>query len=607
MCGIIGYTGKNFAVPYLIRGLEKLEYRGYDSSGIALWENGGVRLIKASGKLSCLKEKTSHTDSSALCGIGHTRWATHGKPDETNAHPHKSSGGVFTLVHNGIIENYLPLKKELISEGFSFYSETDTEIIANLLEKLYEGDIFSALKNTAKILEGSFALSVLCKDYPDKIFALKKGSPLLVAESPSGSFAASDVTAILEYTDEVYTLYEDEICILTASGVSFYDFEGKEKKKEKEKITWTPEQAEKEGYEHFMLKEIYQQPDAVRNTFNSLVKDGLLFTDMPQLRQLIEYIDSICFIGCGSAYHAGVFAKDLTERLCRLPCRAEIASEYRYGSVPTDEKTLCIFISQSGETADTIAALLKAKEKKAKILSVVNVVGSTLARESDLVLYTKTGPEIAVATTKAYTAQLLTLSLTALLVAQVKNTLSEKEIGLLRNELGALPELLSHILSAFPEKIRQEADLFRNKNDGYFIGRGTDYSAALEGSLKMKEISYIHTEAYPAGELKHGTISLIEKGTPVVALCFQEKLAGKMLSGIKEVRARGGEVLVITKEKLRDTFSSEDHLIVLPDNSDLFSPLSAICALQLLGYYTALTKGCDIDKPRNLAKSVTVE
>lgn len=607
MCGIIGYTGKNFAVPYLIRGLEKLEYRGYDSSGIALWENGGVRLIKASGKLSCLKEKTSHADSSALCGIGHTRWATHGKPDETNAHPHKSSGGVFTLVHNGIIENYLPLKKELISEGFSFYSETDTEIIANLLEKLYEGDIFSALKNTAKIIEGSFALSVLCKDYPDKIFALKKGSPLLVAESPSGSFAASDVTAILEYTDEVYTLYEDEICILTASGVSFYDFEGKEKKKEKEKITWTPEQAEKEGYEHFMLKEIYQQPDAVRNTFNSLVKDGLLFTDMPQLRQLIEYIDSICFIGCGSAYHAGVFAKDLTERLCRLPCRAEIASEYRYGSVPTDEKTLCIFISQSGETADTIAALLKAKEKKAKILSVVNVVGSTLARESDLVLYTKTGPEIAVATTKAYTAQLLTLSLTALLVAQVKNTLSEKEIGLLRDELGALPELLSHILSAFPEKIRQEADLFRNKNDGYFIGRGTDYSAALEGSLKMKEISYIHTEAYPAGELKHGTISLIEKGTPVVALCFQEKLAGKMLSGIKEVRARGGEVLVITKEKLRDTFSSEDRLIVLPDNSDLFSPLSAICALQLLGYYTALTKGCDIDKPRNLAKSVTVE
>lgn len=607
MCGIIGYTGKNFAVPYLIRGLEKLEYRGYDSSGIALWENGGVRLIKASGKLSCLKEKTSHTDSSALCGIGHTRWATHGKPDETNAHPHKSSGGVFTLVHNGIIENYLPLKKELISEGFSFYSETDTEIIANLLEKLYEGDIFSALKNTAKILEGSFALSVLCKDYPDKIFALKKGSPLLVAESPSGSFAASDVTAILEYTDEVYTLYEDEICILTASGVSFYDFEGKDKKKEKEKITWTPEQAEKEGYEHFMLKEIYQQPDAVRNTFNSLVKDGLLFTDMPQLRQLIEYIDSICFIGCGSAYHAGVFAKDLTERLCRLPCRAEIASEYRYGSVPTDEKTLCIFISQSGETADTIAALLKAKEKKAKILSVVNVVGSTLARESDLVLYTKTGPEIAVATTKAYTAQLLTLSLTALLVAQVKNTLSEKEIGLLRDELGALPELLSHILSAFPEKIRQEADLFRNKNDGYFIGRGTDYSAALEGSLKMKEISYIHTEAYPAGELKHGTISLIEKGTPVVALCFQEKLAGKMLSGIKEVRARGGEVLVITKEKLRDTFSSEDRLLVLPDNSDLFSPLSAICALQLLGYYTALTKGCDIDKPRNLAKSVTVE
>ncbi len=607
MCGIIGYTGKNFAVPYLIRGLEKLEYRGYDSSGIALWENGGVRLIKASGKLSCLKEKTSRTDSSALCGIGHTRWATHGKPDETNAHPHKSSGGVFTLVHNGIIENYLPLKKELISEGFSFYSETDTEIIANLLEKLYEGDIFSALKNTAKILEGSFALSVLCKDYPDKIFALKKGSPLLVAESPSGSFAASDVTAILEYTDEVYTLYEDEICILTASGVSFYDFEGKEKKKEKEKITWTPEQAEKEGYEHFMLKEIYQQPDAVRNTFNSLVKDGLLFTDMPQLRQLIEYIDNICFIGCGSAYHAGVFAKDLTERLCRLPCRAEIASEYRYGSVPTDEKTLCIFISQSGETADTIAALLKAKEKKAKILSVVNVVGSTLARESDLVLYTKTGPEIAVATTKAYTAQLLTLSLTALLVAQVKNTLSEKEIGLLRDELGALPELLSHILSAFPEKIRQEADLFRNKNDGYFIGRGTDYSAALEGSLKMKEISYIHTEAYPAGELKHGTISLIEKGTPVVALCFQEKLAGKMLSGIKEVRARGGEVLVITKEKLRDTFSSEDRLLVLPDNSDLFSPLSAICALQLLGYYTALTKGCDIDKPRNLAKSVTVE
>lgn len=607
MCGIIGYTGKNFAVPYLIRGLEKLEYRGYDSSGVALWEEGEVRLIKASGKLSFLKDKISHTHSPALCGIGHTRWATHGKPDETNAHPHKSQGGVFTLVHNGIIENYLPLKKELISEGFTFYSETDTEIIANLLEKLYEGDIFSALRNTAKILEGSFALAVLCKDYPGEIFALKKGSPLLVAQSPSGSFAASDVTAILEHTDEVYTLKEDEICILTESGVTFYDFDGKEIKKEKEKITWTAEQAEKEGYEHFMLKEIYQQPDAVRNTFTSFVKGGVLFPDITGLREIVTGTRNICFIGCGSAYHAGVFAKDLTERLCNIPCRAEIASEYRYGSVPADENTLCIFISQSGETADTIAALMKAKEKKAKILCIVNVVGSTLARESDLVLYTKTGPEIAVATTKAYTSQLLTLTLISLLFAKEKSTLAKEDLESLLTELSALPELLTHILSEYDEKIRKEAELFKNKTDGYFIGRGMDYPAALEGSLKMKEISYIHTEAYPAGELKHGTISLIEKGTPLAALCLQESLAGKMLSAIKEVRARGGEVLVITKEKLRGFFSSEDRLLVLPDSSDLLSPLGAVCALQLLSYYTALEKGCDIDKPRNLAKSVTVE
>lgn len=607
MCGIIGYAGKNLAVPYLIKGLGKLEYRGYDSAGIAVWEEDGITVKKSSGKLELLKEKIKGENFSARCGIGHTRWATHGKPDETNAHPHKSSGGVFTVVHNGIIENYRIIKNSLMSKGFTFTSETDTEIIANLLENFYDGNIFSALKKMTEILEGSYALAILCKDFPEKIFALKKSSPLLVSESPCGCFAASDVTAMLEHTDEVYTLNEKEICILTKEGLNFFSSDGKEIIKEKEKITWTADQAEKEGFSHFMLKEIYQQPEALRNTFNSFVSGNELFADMKELYGLLKDIRSICFIGCGSAYHAGVFAKGLTEKLCRLPCRAEIASEYRYGSVPADENTLCVFISQSGETADTVAALMKAKEKKAKILSVVNVVSSTLARESNLVLYTKTGPEIAVATTKAYTCQLLTLALLSLLTAKIKGTVHKEELLSLTEELSLLPDLVSLILSDCGEEIKKHSELFRNRNDGYFIGRGMDFAAALEGSLKMKEISYIHTEAYPAGELKHGTISLIETGTPVVALCFQQETAGKMLSNIKEVTSRGAEVLILTREKLKNTFSSELRVLSLPDCSDLLSPLASACVLQLLSFFTALDKGCDIDKPRNLAKSVTVE
>ncbi len=606
MCGIIGYIGNNTAVPYLIKGLSDLEYRGYDSSGIALCEKEGVRTVKSQGRLDELKKKLENYNGSATCGIGHTRWATHGEPSDINSHPHISHSGLFTVVHNGIIENYLPLKKELISEGFTFKSQTDTEVIVNLLEKYYSGDVISALKRALSLLEGSYALGIVCRDFPDRIYAVRKGSPLICAESDEGTFLSSDVTALLPYTKEIFSLKEKEIAVLGKNSLSFFDFKGKKIKKDGEPVLWSQESADKNGYDHFMLKEIHEQPEILKETIAYLTENGEILPQIKELKKSFFTLEKICFIGCGSAYHAGVAGKLITEKLCNITCLSEIASEFRYGSVPVDEKTLCIFISQSGETADTLAALIKAKKKKAKVLSIVNVVGSSIARESENILYTRAGPEIAVATTKAYSAQLIAVYLFAVCLAHERWQLKKAEVNRLLKEIRLIPEKINGIISE-QNKIRELSAFFAGHKDGYFIGRGADYAAALEGSLKMKEISYIHTEAYAAGELKHGTISLLEKGTPVVALCGEEALFKKTLSNIKEVKARGANVIIFAREAFRNGLTDENNVFFLPDVPDIFSVIIEAVALQLMSYYAALEKGCDIDKPRNLAKSVTVE
>lgn len=606
MCGIIGYTGKNKAVPYLIKGLSCLEYRGYDSSGIAIFEKEGITSLKAQGRLYELKNRMRGFESEAKCGIGHTRWATHGEPSDVNAHPHSSTKGMFTLVHNGIIENYLTLKKELISEGYTFSSQTDTEVAVNLLEKYYNGDVLEAIDKCTEVLEGSYALGIMCRDFPDRIYCVRKASPLICAVSEEGAFISSDITALLPYTKEVYTLKENEKAVLDKTSLTFYGEKGEEITKTAEPVLWGENSAEKDGFDHYMLKEIYEQPKVLKDTLDFCKENGKLLPQIKELKKSFFTLEKICFVGCGSAYHVGVAGKAITEKLCNITCLAQTASEFRYGSTPIDEKTLCIFISQSGETADTFAALLKAKENKAKVLSIVNVAGSSIARESDNVLYTMAGPEIAVATTKAYTAQLVSVYLFAVCLSHERWQMKRKEKTVLLNEIDLLPEKTERVIED-REKIEKLSEFFKGRSDGYFIGRGSDYAAALEGSLKMKEISYIHTEAYPAGELKHGTISLIEKGTPVVALCCDGKLFKKTLSNIKEVKARGADVIIFTKEKFRSELTDEENVFFLPDTPDEFSVLCESVALQLLSYYTALEKGCDIDKPRNLAKSVTVE
>lgn len=606
MCGIIGYIGNNSAVPYLIKGLADLEYRGYDSSGIALCEKDGVKTVKAQGRLEELKRKLEGCESEATCGIGHTRWATHGEPSDINSHPHISHSGLFTVVHNGIIENYLPLKKELISEGFTFKSQTDTEVVVNLLEKYYSGDVLSALKRSLALLEGSYALGIVCRDFPDRIYAVRKGSPLICARSDEGAFLSSDITALLSYTKEFFALEEKEIAVLQKDSLCFFNSKGKEISKTAEPVLWSQASADKDGFDHFMLKEIHEQPEVLKNTISSMTESSELLPQLKELKKSFFTLEKICFVGCGSAYHVGVAGKIITEKLCNITCLAEVASEFRYGSVPVDEKTLCIFISQSGETADTLAALIKAKEKRAKILSIVNVAGSSIARESENILYTRAGPEIAVATTKAYSAQLVSVYLFALCLAHERWQMKKLEKKQLLKEIRLLPEKIAEIISQ-QDKIRELSAFFASHSDGYFIGRGADYAAALEGSLKMKEISYIHTEAYAAGELKHGTISLLEKDTPVVALCCEDALFKKTLSNIKEVKARGAKVIIFAKEAFRNELTDESNVFFLPDVPDIFSVITEVVALQLMSYYTALEKGCDIDKPRNLAKSVTVE
>lgn len=606
MCGIIGYVGKNKAVPYLIRGLEHLEYRGYDSSGIAVMEGNEVITVKTSGRIKDLKNKLAGIDLTAKCGIGHTRWATHGEPDDINSHPHSSMTGLFTIVHNGIIENYLSLKKELLSEGFTFKSSTDTEVIANLLEKYYEGDMLSALNKCRRVLTGSYALCILCRDFPDTVYGTRKGSPLLCGKSAGGIFFSSDTVALLPYTRDVFSLDEDETAIINKKGIKFFGNDGESKEKKSERVSLPEQSADKGDFPHFMLKEIFEQPRVLKSTLDSLIKNGELLPDLRELKKSFFALQKICFVGCGSAYHAGLAGKILAEKIGNITCIAETASEFRYGNVPLDNKTLCIFISQSGETADTLAALLKAKEKKARTLSVINVRGSSIARESESVIYTEAGPEIAVATTKAYTAQLICLYLFALCFAHERWQIKRDERDRLLAELRLLPAKAQKIIDE-RDKAELFCSLFDGKDEGWFIGRGSDYASAMEGSLKMKEISYINTGAYPAGELKHGTISLLEKGTPLVALCCEDRLFPKAFANIKEVKARGARVLILAKEKNARELSDEENVFLLPDTPDEFSSLLQAVALQLLSYYTALKRGCDIDKPKNLAKSVTVE
>ena len=610
MCGIVGFAGKERAVPYLLDCLEKLEYRGYDSAGIALSEPHRIEVTRRKGKLSALtSELMAKKQSSSCCGIGHTRWATHGAPDERNAHPHLSRNGYFAVVHNGIIENYEELKRELISHGYEFNSDTDTEVIAHLLEKNYQGDFISTVKKTLDRLEGSYAVAILCKDYPGKIFCSRWGSPIVLAKTEKGSLISSDVTSLLGYTDEVYKLDGGESALADAELIEFFDKEMKRIEKTAEKVSWSVEDAEKKGYEHFMLKEIFEQAETVKGLVSEYVRnDEIAFNDVSFSDKELFEAERIIFIGCGSAYHTGLAAKYITQQLAGIPCEAETAGEWRYAASPVNEKCLCVFISQSGETADTLAALRKAKSEGARTIGIVNVVSSSVASEADSVLYTRAGPEIAVATTKAYTAQLVTLYLFSLRLARLRGRISSEKQKILIENLKAAGKTIETLLDILPEKMEELSREYSMSEQIYFIGRNTDCAAAMEGALKLKEISYIPCHAYAAGELKHGTISLIEKGTPVVALMGNRELFQKTVSNVKEVKSRGARVIALCGEEHCGKNSDFcDSLIPLPGADSFLSCIYEGIALQLFAYYTAKNRGCDIDKPRNLAKSVTVE
>lgn len=608
MCGIVGYVGKQQACPILLEGLSKLEYRGYDSAGVAVYSGDKIEVQKARGRLAVLSDMIDGGKSiSGSMGIGHTRWATHGEPSDVNSHPHVSSSGRFAVVHNGIIENYLPLKKRLMEKGFQFVSETDTEVVAHLFEYYYKGDLLEAMTKVIHRVEGSYALGVLCSDHPDKFVAVRKASPLIVGVGRDENFIASDVTAILNHTRNVYYLEDDEIVMLSAEGVKVYNTDREEIKKEIFRVNWDVSAAEKGGYEHFMMKEIEEQPKALRDTISPRVKDGrIVLDDINLTAEDIKKLNKIYIIACGSAYHVGVVGKYAIERICRIPVEVEVASEFRYHDPLVGENDLVIVISQSGETADTLAALKEAKARGARILSIVNVVGSAIANASHDVIYTWAGPEIAVATTKAYSTQLSVIYLIAIYMAEKLGRLSDAEYKSLVEALVCLPDQVSEILKN-KENIQYLASQFYSCKSIFFIGRNIDYAVSLEGSLKLKEISYIHSEAYAAGELKHGTISLIEDGTLVVALATNKELYDKTISNVKEVKARGAVVMAVTTQSREHTEDVCDHVIRIPDTNELFLPSLSVIPLQLFGYYVASLKGCDIDKPRNLAKSVTVE
>ena len=613
MCGIVGYTGREAAAPIVLNGLSKLEYRGYDSAGVAVFNEAenDIDIVKTKGRLKNLLEKTdSGKAMPGGCGIGHTRWATHGAPSEKNAHPHCSDDKMVVMVHNGIIENYQELKDHLTQKGYTFYSETDTEVAVKLIAYYYEKTDHNPLESMSRALlrvRGSFALGIMFKDRPGVVYAARKDSPLIVGQNEGGAFIASDVPAILSYTRNVYYLDNMEMAELHEDSIRFFNMNGDEIEKEMVNIKWDAEAAEKGGFEHFMMKEIYEQPKAIRDTLNSVVKDGVIdFTDIDITEEEIKKYSQIYIVACGSAWHVGVEAQYVIEELAQIPVRVELASEFRYREMPLVKDGLVIVISQSGETADTLAAMRMAKDKGLATLAVVNVIGSSIAREADKVFYTLAGPEISVATTKGYSAQLVALDCIAVQFAKVKGLITDEQYSYYISELQTIPEKIEKILQD-KERIQWFAAKYANAHDVFFVGRGVDYAVCLEGSLKLKEISYIHSEAYAAGELKHGTISLIEDNILVIGVLTQSKLYEKTVSNMMECKSRGAYLMGVTNYGNYEMEDKVDFTVYVPKVDEHFMGSLAVIPLQLLGYYVSVAKGLDVDKPRNLAKSVTVE
>ena len=608
MCGIVGYIGNEQAAPVILDGLSKLEYRGYDSAGMAIFDGAKLNIVKTAGRLKALEDLTH--DGATMpgnVGIGHTRWATHGQPTDANAHPHYNSSETIALVHNGIIENFQALKNKLINHGYEFQSQTDTEVLVQLLDYYYKGNPLEAITKVMHRVEGAYALGIIFADHPDEIFAVRKDSPLIVGRSDNAAYIASDVPAILKYTRDVYYIDNSEVVCLKAGELRFYTADEEEISKESTHIEWDAESVAKGGYEHFMMKEMYEQPKAVRETFEKhLSGDDIIIEELNMTDDEIKNLRKIHIVACGTAYHAGMAAKYVIEETARISVELDMASEFRYRNPIIEPGALVIVISQSGETADTLQALRDSKTRGAKVLGIVNVVGSAIAREADSVMYTWAGPEIAVASTKAYSAQLIALYLLAMKFAHVRGTVSEEEYKSLLIDLRRLPEQIELLLGN-KEKIQRFANRYIVAKSIFFIGRGLDYSLSMEGSLKLKEISYLHSEAYAAGELKHGPISLIENGTLVMAALTQDNLYKKTVSNIVEVRARGAFVLALTNNTHTDIEDNADYVIYIPTTSHYFTNSLAIIPLQLFAYYIAVGKGCDVDKPRNLAKSVTVE
>ncbi|MGH4118247.1 glutamine--fructose-6-phosphate transaminase (isomerizing) [Clostridium sp.] len=608
MCGIVGYYGKKEASPIMVEGLSKLEYRGYDSAGIAVIDDGTLRVTKCMGRLANLEAQLLENPLSGKMGIGHTRWATHGKPSDENSHPHTNEKGTISVVHNGIIENYIRLREWLMSKGYKFTSETDTEVIPHLIDFYFEGDIVEAVMKATTKMEGSYAIAVISSLEPDKLVAVRKDSPLIVGLGKNEFFIASDIPAVLNHTREVYLLEDNEFVVISSDGIKLINAEGEVIDKEIFHVTWDAESAEKGGYEHFMLKEMHEQPKAIRDTMTSRIVLGqpISLDKINITKEQIKNLNKIYIVACGTAYHAGVVGKYVIEKLARIPVEIDIASEFKYRDPIMDENTLMIIISQSGETADTMSALRLAKSKGARVIAVTNVVGSAASREADDVLYTWAGPEIAVASTKAFVTQLIAMYIIALFFAQNKETLSINEIEEIKAAMLELPEKAEEVL-----KNKETVQKFTAKNymhkDMFFIGRGLDYAIALEGSLKLKEISYIHSDAYAAGELKHGPIALMEEGTIVIALATQEALFDKMVSNIKEITTRGAKVFAFASEGHTEIEEAVYSATYIPKVIDILAPVISVIPLQLLSYYMAIQKGCDVDKPRNLAKSVTVE
>lgn len=610
MCGVVGYVGSRPATPIILEGLKKLEYRGYDSSGVAVLDKDGLKVEKKMGRLAELEKALSGREIGATIGIGHTRWATHGRPSDVNAHPHTSNDGRIAVVHNGIIENYLQLREWLSSMGHVFKSETDTEVIPHLIEHFYKGDLIEAVQKTVSHLEGSYAIMAISVDQPGRIIAVRQDMPLVVGLGQGENLLASDIPALLKHTRQCYLLNDGDVVELKPDEVIIRDVTGKIVQKDIFEVTWDAEEAEKGGYDHFMLKEIHEQPRAIRDTLKGRIShtgDKVVLDEFKMTPQQIQNIKRIVITACGTAYHAGLVGKYVIEQLVRIPVEVDIASEFRYRDPLVDKDTLVVVVSQSGETADTLAALREARRRGSRVVAITNVIASSVAREADDIIYTWAGPEISVASTKAYTTQLVAIYLLALYLAQERNTLAAGNIKEILDELKALYSKATEILDDNVEPIKQFAEKYHKAEDTFFIGRGLDYAVALEGSLKLKEVSYIHAEAYAAGELKHGTLALIVENTPVIALATQQSLFEKMVSNIKEVKARDASVIALAMEGHTEVEKVADQVMYIPKTHQVLAPILTVIPLQLLAYYMAVARGCDVDKPRNLAKSVTVE